>query len=98
MKITNGLTMTETKEVFNKELFRLYDFYKVSKDEQSDIWQLVENDGECLTFVVCGQMSESGYLRYAIIKKVYINDKDFKEYNIEVITYEKVKELIKTVG
>ena len=98
MKITNGLAITETKEVFNSNLFRLYDFYKVSKDDKSDIWQLVKNESDRLTFVVCGQMNESGHISYAITTEIYINNKDFKEYNIEVIPYKKVKELIITVG
>lgn len=70
MKTTNGLSIKveETKTIFNKELFRLYDFYKFSDDNgNSEIRQLVKCEDEYLTFLITGQTQDNTLTRYSII-------------------------------
>lgn len=62
---------------------------------------MVDINNESLSFLVCGQKNSKRSTQFPIIKEINMNSKEFKEWfrklDIELIPYEEVKELIKTV-
>lgn len=96
MKITNGLNLIveETKNVFNPELFRLYDFYKFSNEKESYIFQLINIEDDQLTFLVNGQSNEKYLKSYTTTMQVNKDSEILNNCNIELISFNEVMEII----
>lgn len=94
---------TKTELVFNKDLFRQYDFYKVTEMEtnKSEVWQLLANKGDKLDFLIRGSLSEGCLNRYPIVRIVDSNSVDyetwFKNLKVERIEFGKVIEILSQV-
>lgn len=101
----NDFTVFETKTelVFNKDLFRPYDFYKMTEVEtnKSEVWQLLENKGDSLEFLIRSSLLEGCLNHYPIIKIINCNSVEyetwFKNLKVERIEFDKIKETMLTV-
>lgn len=94
---------TKTELVFNKDIFRQYDFYKVTEAESniSEIWQLLANNGDTLDFLIRGSLGEGCLNRNPIIRIVNHdtpNYKDwFKNLKVERIEFGKVIKMLSNI-